>query len=256
MNDCSVVLSLAAHPDDAEFYCAGTLALLAERGWRVHIATMTAGDCGTSQHSREEISRIRRGEAAAAAGLIGATYHCLECDDAFVMYDRPTLLKVIGLIRRVRPTVVIAPCREDYMTDHVHTSQLAMTGCFCAGVVNIETPDAEPFEPTPYLYYTDPLEGKDIYGRDVPPGFVVDIGSAFETKRRMLVCHGSQREWLRTHHGVDEYLDTMERLAGTCGRRVGVAYGEGFRQHLGSAFPQDDRLGDVLGPVVHRCGGA
>ncbi len=101
MSERNAVLSLAAHPDDAEFFCAGRLTLLAERGSPVHIATMTAGDCGTVQYSREEIARIRRNEAAAAAALIGATYHCLECDDAFVMYDRPTLLKVIALIRRV-----------------------------------------------------------------------------------------------------------------------------------------------------------
>ncbi len=252
MSERHVVLSLAAHPDDAEFFCAGTLTLLAERGWSVHIATMTAGDCGTVQYSREEIARIRRNEAAAAAALIGATYHCLECDDAFVMYDRPTLLKVIALIRRVQPAIVLAPCREDYMTDHVHTSRLAMTGCFCAGVVNIDTGDARPFEPTPHLYYTDPLEGKDIYGRDVPPSLVVDVADVFETKRRMLACHASQRDWLLTHHGVDEYIQMMERLSQACGQRAGVAYGEGFRQHLGSAFPQDDRLSAALGPAAYR----
>lgn len=249
--DHKVVLSLAAHPDDAEFFCAGTLVLLAQKGWQVHIATMTAGDCGTAKHGREEISSIRRKEAADAAALIGATYHCLECDDAFVMYDRPTLLKVIALIRRVQPGLVFAPCQEDYMTDHVTTGKLAMTGCFCAGIVNIDTGQDQPFEPVPHLYYTDPLEGKDKYGCDVPPGLVVDMSEVFETKRRMLACHVSQRDWLRTHHGVDEYLEALKRFSGDCGRRAGVEYGEGFRQHLGSAFPQDDRLGAELGPAVH-----
>ena len=61
------VLSIGAHPDDAEFMCTGTLALLHERGWEVHIATLAPGDCGTVQYSREEISRIRKGEAAQAA---------------------------------------------------------------------------------------------------------------------------------------------------------------------------------------------
>ena len=65
-----VVLSLGAHPDDAEFMCAGTLALLHEKGWEVHIATMTPGDGGTVEYSREEISRIRKGEAARAAAIL------------------------------------------------------------------------------------------------------------------------------------------------------------------------------------------
>lgn len=89
------VLSLGAHPDDAEFFCAGTLALLRKKGWQIHIATMTPGDCGTVQYSREEISRIRRAEAAKAASLLDGTYHCLECDDIFILYDRPSLLKAI-----------------------------------------------------------------------------------------------------------------------------------------------------------------
>src|SRR5512133_1819757 len=92
------VLCLEAHPDDAEFLCAGTLALLRERGWQVHIASVTPGDCGTVQYSREEISRIRKAEAAKAAAVLNGAYHCLECDDAFIMYDRPTLTKAIALV--------------------------------------------------------------------------------------------------------------------------------------------------------------
>ena len=86
------VLSIGAHPDDAEFMCAGTLALLHERGWQVHIATMAPGDCGTVQYTREEISRIRKGESAKAAAILDGHYHCLECGDIFIMYDRGTLL--------------------------------------------------------------------------------------------------------------------------------------------------------------------
>ncbi len=71
------VLSLGAHPDDAEFFCAGTLALLREKGWEIHIATMAPGDCGTVQYSRDEISRIRKGEAAKSAAILDGIYHCL-----------------------------------------------------------------------------------------------------------------------------------------------------------------------------------
>ena len=68
-----------AYPDDAEFLCAGTLVRLArECGWEVHLASMTPGDCGLAELPPQEISRVRRAEAAGAAAAIGATYHCLE----------------------------------------------------------------------------------------------------------------------------------------------------------------------------------
>ncbi len=69
------VLSLGAHPDDAEFLCSGTLALLHQKGWEIHIATMAPGDCGTVQYSQEEISKIRRAEAAKSAGMLDGSYH-------------------------------------------------------------------------------------------------------------------------------------------------------------------------------------
>ena len=95
MEKKKTVLALNAHPDDAEFMCAGTLTMLHDKGWEIHIATMTPGDCGSAEHSREEISRIRRAEAAKSAKILDGTYHCLECDDVFIMYDRETLLKAV-----------------------------------------------------------------------------------------------------------------------------------------------------------------
>ena len=187
------VLCVTAHPDDAEFLCAGTLALLHRQGWQIHIATMTPGDCGTVQYSREEIGRIRKKEAANATAILDGQYHCLECNDAFIMYDRPTLLKVIKLIREVQPLLVFTLCAEDYMVDHTHTGKLAMTGCFCCGVPNIEIEGVDAFEPVPCLYYTDPVEGKDMLGQTVAPRMVVDISSVFETKKQMLSCHESQQ---------------------------------------------------------------
>ena len=128
-------LSLMAHPDDAEFTCAGTLALLRERGWEIDIATMTPGDCGSAEFDREEISRIRKGEAAGAARILDAAYHCLECEDVFIMYDKATLLKVIALLRKVRPTIVFAPSPSDYMVDHEMTSKVVQTACFAVAYV-------------------------------------------------------------------------------------------------------------------------
>lgn len=251
MTEDKIALCIGAHPDDVEFLCAGTLALLHERGWRVHIATVTPGDCGTIEYSREEISRIRKAEAAKAAALLDGTYHCLECDDALIMYDRPTVLKTVALVRRVRPTVVFAMSPSDYMVDHEMASKLAQAACFCGGVVNLETPGAEPFEPIPYLYYNDPVEGKDKFGTEITPGLLVDISKVIETKEKMLCCHESQRNWLLAHHGGDEYTNQMRKLGQKRGCPIGVEYAEGFRQHLGHAYPQDNILKAELGDLVH-----
>lgn len=245
------VLSIGAHPDDAEFFCTGTLALLHEKGWDVHIATMAPGDCGTVQYSREEISRIRKGEAAKAVSMLDGAYHCLECGDIFILYDRPTLLKTIELVRKVKPSIVITTSPSDYMVDHDMASKLAQTACFACGVVNVETPGAEPFEPIPHLYYMDPADHKDIFGTEVQPGTIVDISSVMEMKEKMLCCHESQRHWLMTHHGMDEYVNIMKEGSQKRGQQINTQYAEGFRQHLGHAYPQDNILKAELGDLVH-----
>jgi LmbE family N-acetylglucosaminyl deacetylase len=244
------VLSIGAHPDDAEFFCTGTLALLRQKGWDIHIATMTPGDCGTVQYSREEISRIRRAEAAKAASILEGTYHCLECDDIFIMYDRPSLLKAIELVRKVRPSIVFTTSPSDYMVDHEMASRLAQTACFACGVVNVETPGAEPFEPVPHLYYMDPAEQKDIFGSEIHPGIIVDITRVMDTKEKMLCCHESQRHWLMTHHGMDEYVNMMKISSQRRGQQINARFAEGFRQHLGHAYPQDNILKAELGDLV------
>src|ERR1041385_6457983 len=81
------VLALMAHPDDAEFLCGGTLAILASRGWDVHIATAAPGDCGSAELPGDEIAAIRRGEGRAAAALLAGVYHCMEARDLLVFYE-------------------------------------------------------------------------------------------------------------------------------------------------------------------------
>ena len=251
MGQDKVVLSLTAHPDDAEFMCAGTLALLSQKGWQIHIATMTAGDCGSMELNREQISRIRRDEAADSAKLTGGSYHCLECDDVFIMYDRATLLRVIGLVRQVQPTIVFAPSPSDYMVDHEVTSKIAQTACFAAGMPNVETSGEGAFETVPYLYYVDAVEGRDILGEKITPSIVVDISSVMDIKEKMLCCHKSQRQWLLKHHGMDEYIDSMKRFAKERGYLVDKEFAEGFRQHKGHAFPVDNILERELADIVY-----
>ncbi len=247
-----VVLSVLAHPDDAEFLGAGSLIRLAEEHrWQVHIASMTPGDCGSVDRSAEEISRLRRAEGAAAAGVIGAAYHCLEERDLLVFYNERTLAKVTRLIRQVRPRLILTHSPADYMLDHEQTSAIVRAACFAAPVPNF-LPDQVGVPPTdhiPHLYYCDPIEGKDALGRDVTPAFCVDISGVLENKAHMLAQHASQREWLLKHHGMDQYLQAMRDWAGYRGRQAGVAHAEGFRQHLGHSYPQDNLLGHLLGTV-------
>lgn len=245
----NTVLAIVAHPDDAELTCAGSLALLKDRGWQIALATMTPGDCGTALLSREEISRIRKGEAANAASLLGASYYCLECEDIFITYDKPTLIKVIELIRKTQPGMVFTMSPDCYMVDHETTSKLVRTACFSAGIKNIET-GSPPFFHTPHLYYVDAMEGRNKYGQEISPAMIVDISSKISIKEDMLACHASQREWLRTHHGMDEYIHAMRRFAAKRGADAGVPFGEGFRQHLGHAFPKNNLLLQELGILV------
>ncbi len=250
-NNVKTVLAVGAHPDDVEILCAGTLALLHKQGWNVEIATMTPGDCGSTTLNRAEISAVRRKEAAASALLLNGEYHCMECDDIFISYDRPTLLKVIALIRRVRPEIVFTMSPQDYMVDHEVASMVVETACFTAGMKNIEIGGTEPYLGIPHLYYCDPFEGKDKLGNDITPTTVVDISGMMPMKERMFVCHDSQLGWLKSHHGVNEYVKSLEVLARKRGMMVGVQYAEGFRQHVGHAFPQDNIVKLVLGDFVH-----
>jgi LmbE family N-acetylglucosaminyl deacetylase len=245
-----VVLSVLAHPDDAEFLCAGTLIRLAtEHGWQVHIASMTPGDCGSAELPPEEIARLRRQEGARAAAVIGGTYHCLEEHDLLLFYAERPLERVVRLLRAVRPRVVFTHSPADYMLDHEVTSTLVRAAAFGAPAPNFlaGAGHAPALGHVPHLYYCDPLEGKDALGRDVLPGFCVDVSGVIDTKAAMLAAHASQREWLRRHHGMDHYVQSMRDWGAHRGRAVGVAYAEGLRQHLGHGYPQDNLLGRLLG---------
>jgi LmbE family N-acetylglucosaminyl deacetylase len=247
-----VILSVLAHPDDAEFLCAGTLIRLRqEHGWEVHLATMTPGDCGSAEHAAEEIARIRRGENARAAALLGARYHCLEERDLLVFYEERPLEKVVRLLREVRPRVVLTHSPADYMMDHEMTSTVVRAAAFGAPVPNFfrDRGHGPALEHIPHLYYCDPIEGKDAAGRAVPPGFCVDVSGVIDLKARMLACHASQRDWLLKHHGMDQYLEAMRGWSRQRGEPFQVAYAEGFRQHLGHSYPQDNLLGRLLGTL-------
>jgi LmbE family N-acetylglucosaminyl deacetylase len=245
-----VALSVLAHPDDAEFLCAGTMIRLArERGWQIHIASMTPGDCGSAELSAEEISRIRRAEGAQAAACIGGRYQCLEERDLLIFYNEQALEKVTRLLREVRPRLVFTHSPSDYMLDHEMTSTVVRAATFGAPIPNFLAGRGlgPVLEHIPHLYYCDPIEGKDPLGRHVPAGFCIDISVVMDAKAQMLACHASQRDWLLKHHGMDQYLQAMRDWGAARGQGRGVANAEGFRQHLGHSYLQDNLLGELLG---------
>jgi N-acetylglucosamine malate deacetylase 1 len=244
------VLALHAHPDDLEFQCAGTLALLREAGCAVTMATMTPGDCGSAEHDAETIAAIRRGEAKAAADLIGADCLCLEFRDLAIFNDDDSRRRVTEALRRTRPDLILTAPPIDYLCDHEMTSLLVRDACFGASCPNYATRQwapAPPLKGIPHLYFVDALEGKDREGRSIPVDFHVDVSRVFETKRTMLACHDSQRAWLMRQHGMDEYLESQAKWGSLRGSEIGVDQAEGFRQYLGHPYPHDNVLLKLLG---------
>ena len=244
-----------AHPDDVEFTCAGTLALLRKRGWRVHIATMTPGDVGSMHLSRERVARVRRAEAATSAAVLGARYTCLEFADLAIAYSPEAKRRVCALIRRVRPDLVIVPAREDYMVDHEETARIAREAVFASTIPNWETGGETPCPRMAAVLYADPIELTDWHGRRVVADRIVDITGVMRVKERMLAAHASQRSWLKSQHGEDEYLNSMKRWSASRARDFGkrpVRYAEGFVRHLGHGFPNTDFLVSALGRKLVR----
>lgn len=243
-----VVLSLLAHPDDAEFLCAGVLCRLADAGWEVHIASASPGDCGSATLPADEIADVRRKEGAAAAELIGATYHCLEERDVNVVFDRTSGKKAIDLMRKLAPSLVFTHSRLDYMLDHEQVHLMARRGAFAYPIPNASMLPLVEGSAVPWLYYCDPLESKNPYtGERAETTCIIDISNEIERKTKMLIRHASQREWLQSHHGMDEYVNAMKRQSAARGEEIGTQYAEGFYQHRGHPYPQRDILSEILG---------
>ena len=229
------------------------MALLARLGHTITIATFTAGDCGSHQLPPDEIAAVRRGEAARSAARIGAEYVCLGMGDLAIFSDDPSRKRVVEVLRQTRPQVVVTSSPSDYLCDHEAASALVRDACFAAPAPNYRTGAEKPapaLESIPHLYWMDPVGGEDREGRAIEPEFVVNVSETFAVKRAMLAEHASQREWLRHHHGTDDYLDTMEHWTRERGRRAGLAYGEGFRQYRGHPYPRSPLLQQLLGDLA------
>jgi bacillithiol biosynthesis deacetylase BshB1 len=215
------ILALAAHRDDVEQTCAGTLLKMAERGYRTGILDLTQGEMGT-RGSAEDRAR----EAAEAARILKVSWrHALDIPDGRVENVWENRLKVARVLREQRPRVLILPYWEGRHPDHYTASILGYEAAFMSGLAKL------------------PLEGsahrpfKIIYAslyRDVRPTFVVDITGQFETRFTALMAYKSQFTDQEAGSGIfpaqKEIRARVESMARYYGMLGGVTYGEPFVQ--------------------------
>lgn len=175
------LLAIAAHRDDVELTCSGTLIKAARQGYRTAIVDLTQGEMG-SRGSPE----LRASEASRAAELMGVqARENLGLPDAGIVNDLVTREVVARAIRRFRPKVVIAPAREGRHPDHHTTAQLVRDACFVAGLAKL-APDVPKHRPKKLIHC---VSFREDFGK---PTFVVDISDEFETKMKAIRCYDSQ----------------------------------------------------------------
>lgn len=218
------VLAVVAHPDDADYLCAGTLARAKADGAQIGICVMCKGDRGQSAKPIRNLAMVRRREMTEAAKILGATL--LRCDfgDA-ELFDGPTQRKkLVEIYRRFKPTLVLAHCAEDYHSDHRAASALAEAAswyCASAGHKSV----AAVMKRQPAVWWMDAM---NMTGFE--PGFYVDISGYVELKCRMLRCHKSQLMRSRD----DDFASLEQQMLRQCqsrGAQAGVAAAEAFRIH-------------------------
>ncbi|MFM7043663.1 MAG: PIG-L deacetylase family protein [Planctomycetaceae bacterium] len=249
--EAPAALAVVAHPDDIEFYCAGTLLRLREAGWAIHYHCVADGDCGSLTTDRDTTRAIRAAEAQAAAAILGATHHESLTSDLLVFYDERLLRKLVTVVRRARPRIVLTHAPADYMEDHMNTARLAVTATFAKGFPNfVSDPPVAPVPGDVAVYHAMPHGLQDGLRRPVQPDCFVDVTAVRETKRRALAAHVSQKAWLDQTQGMDSYLDAADAMSREVGRMSGCfEHAEGWRRHLHLGFSarDDDPLAEALG---------
>lgn len=252
-------MAIGAHPDDIEFFMAGTLLLLRSAGYEIHYMNLANGCCGSTQTDRQTTATIRREEGRRAAEYAGAVFHDSLCNDLEIFYDLPTLKKLAAVIRDVGPDVILTHPPADYMEDHSNTCRLVVTAAFARGMPNFPVDPPKPISQRPVtIYHAQPFSHRDPLRRQVEPDFFVDIGEVLEKKVAMLACHSSQKRWLDESQGHDSYLQTLRQLDEEAGRMSGLfTYAEGWRRHLHLGFcgEHDDPIrADLPAKILQAAG--
>jgi N-acetylglucosamine malate deacetylase 1 len=212
------VLAIAAHPDDVEQTCGGTLIKMAEMGYRTGVLDLTAGDMGT--RGTPEV-RLQEAEAA-ARHLLLAFRGNLRFPDARLENALAARMSLAAEIRRLRPRVVILPYWEARHPDHYRAGEMAYEACFLAGLKKLDE-SSEPHRPFKVVY-------SSLYA-NVTPSFVVDISAQFERRMAALLSYSSQYgggEGSDLFPGEEEIRERLGAIARFYGNLIGVKYGEPF----------------------------
>lgn len=246
------VLSFHAHPDDTEAWCAGTLKLLKDKGYKIAIATMTAGGMGGINSTEEGTIAMRKEEAKKAAAVLDAEYYCLNGRDGFLFDNTEIRLAAISLMRKVNAGIVITHLPMDYHSDHRTTCNIVESAAMISSLPNVPV-EEEPLEVTPLLYHSAPLTLTDPIGSDiVPPHFYVDVTTVMDAKMEMLSFHQSQIDLMKVMHKMDDFFGVAKQANADYGNLVGVDYAEVFWQHLGGGFQRETQIQDDLKDFILR----
>jgi bacillithiol biosynthesis deacetylase BshB1 len=217
------ILAIAAHPDDVELTCGGTLIKMVQKGYKTGILDLTAGEMGT-----RGTPETRAKEAALAAKILKVSWRGnLGVPDSDVQPTRQNKMRLAQLIRDLRPHTVILPYWQARHPDHYHASTLGYEGCFLAGLKQLPL-EGEPYRPYKILYST-------AYA-DVRPIFIVDITAQYPQRHKAILAYstqfgpksGSKRS--KVFLAIDRLEDQMNQLARHYGEMIGVKYGEPFLQ--------------------------
>lgn len=213
------VLAIAAHPDDVEQTCGGTLVKMAEAGYRTGIIDLTAGDMGT-----RGTPEIRMTEAEEAARLMLVSWRGnLRFPDARLDNSLAARMTLASHIRHLRPRVVIVPYWEARHPDHYRAGELAFEASFLAGLRKLDE-DTEPHRPFKVIY-------SSLYA-NVLPSFVVDVSAQFERRMQALFAYesqyGSQQPGSDLFPDQAEIRERLSAIARFYGNQIGVKYGEPF----------------------------
>jgi bacillithiol biosynthesis deacetylase BshB1 len=215
------ILAIAAHRDDVELTCAGTLIKAVALGRTTAVIDLTAGELGTRGSAE-----LRGEEASHAAAIMGlSARENLELPDGGVVNNPETRAQLAVAIRRFRPTVVIAPSMRGKHPDHTVSSQLIRDACFVAGLKKV-MPDVPAFRPKKIIHCL-------AYREDnVKPTFVVDISDTFERKLEAVKCYASQFDEAIQAGEVwpngEPLYDIIRHQAAHYGSLIRTQYGEPF----------------------------
>ncbi len=240
-----IAMAIAAHPDDIEFMMAGTLLLLKNAGYEIHYMNLSTGNCGSIENDSITTARIRLLEAQNSARILGAVFHPPICNDFEIFYELETLKKLSGIIRKVKPGIVLTHSPFDYMEDHMNACRLAVTAAFVRGMPNFKADFPAVTNYNCAVYHALPHGLMDPLGQKIMPDIFIDTQSVHDIKREALNAHKSQKNWLEDSQKMESYIAAMEDFSKKTGSMSEVfSDAEGWRKrvHFGFSKPDFDPL--------------